>query len=113
MIMIGVFHAVEGLIAIFRDTYYLVTSSGLLLTADYTAWGWIHLLLGLVVAAAGFAVMRGLMWGRIVGIALASLSALVNLAFLAAYPLWSVLMIALNFLVIFALTVHGSEVREG
>lgn len=113
MILIGAFQAIEGLVAIFRDVYFLVTSSGLLLTIDYTAWGWVHLIIGLLIAASGFAVMRGLLWGRMVGVILASLSALANLAFLSAYPLWSTLMIALNVVVIFALTVHGSEVREG
>jgi hypothetical protein len=112
MILIGVFQAIEGLVAIFRDVYFLVTSSGLLLTIDYTAWGWMHLIIGLLIAASGFAVMRGLVWGRVVGVILASLSALANLAFLSAYPLWSALMIALNVAVIFALTVHGSEVGE-
>lgn len=112
MILIGAFQAIEGLVAIFRDVYFLVTSSGLLLTIDYTAWGWLHLIIGLLIAASGLAVLRGLMWGRVVGVILASLSALANLAFLSAYPLWSALMIALNVLVIFALTVHGSEVSE-
>lgn len=112
MILIGAFQAIAGLVALFRDTYYLVTSSGLLLSVDYTTWGWVHLVLGAVLIAGGLAVMRGLVWGRVLGVVLAALSALANLAFLAAYPLWSVLVIALDVLVIFALTVHGSDIRE-
>lgn len=112
MILIGAFQVVAGLIALFRNTYYLVTSSGLLMSVNYTAWGWVHLILGLILAAGGFAVMSGLMWGRVIGIIFASLSALANLGFLAAYPVWSVLMIALDVVVIFALTVHGAEVKD-
>lgn len=111
MIIIGGFQAIAGLAALFRDAYYLVTSSGLLVSVDYTAWGWVHLILSLILVAAGFAVMRGAVWGRVIGVILAALSALVNLAFLAAYPLWSALVIAMDIIVIFALTVHGSEVR--
>lgn len=112
MILIGAFQVIAGLVALFRDTYYLVTSSGLLVSVDYTTWGWVHLILGLVIAAAGLAVMRGALWGRIIGIVLACLSALANLAFLAASPVWSLLVIAMDVLVIFALAVHGSEVRH-
>lgn len=112
MILVGAFQAIAGLVALFRDTYYLVTSSGLLVTVNYTTWGWVHLILGLIIAAGGLAVMRGAVWGRVVGVVLASISALANLAFLSAYPVWSILMIALDVIVIFALTVHGSEVKK-
>jgi hypothetical protein len=112
MILVGTFQAIAGLVALFRSTYYLVTSNGLLVTVDYTTWGWVHLIVGLIIAGGGVAVMTGAVWGRILGVLLASLSALVNLAFLSAYPVWSLLMIALDVVVIFALTVHGSEVKK-
>jgi hypothetical protein len=110
MILIGTFQGIAGLVAIFRDEYYLVTNSGLVITADYTRWGWTHLILGVLVALAGLAVMRGAFWARVVAVVLAGLSALANLLFLGAYPLWSLLVIAMDILVIFALVVHGSEI---
>jgi hypothetical protein len=112
MIMLGSFQAIEGLVAIFDDTYYLVTHNGLLVSADYTVWGWTHLAIGVLMVVAGFAVMRGQMWARAVGVVLAVISALVNLAFLAAYPIWSTIIIALDVVVIYAIVVHGSEAKQ-
>jgi hypothetical protein len=112
MLLLGGFHAMEGLVAVLKDDYYLVTRNGLVLTLDYTTWGWIHLILGVVAAAAGIAVFLGQMWARVVGVIVAVLSALANLAFLPAYPIWSVIIIATDVLVIYALTVHGREVRS-
>ncbi len=112
MMLVGVFQAIDGLVALFRDTYYVVGSSRLVISVNYTAWGWIHLLLGVLVAVAGFAVLRGALWARIIGVALASLSALANLLFLAAYPVWSIIVIALDIVVIFALIVHGGELKD-
>ena len=111
MIMLGVFEAIEGLVAIFNDEYFLVPGSDLVVSVDYTTWGWVHLLLGIVVIAAGLGVMVGQMWARVVGIILAVLSAVVNIAFLAAYPVWSTIVITLDVLVIYALTVHGRETK--
>jgi len=112
MALLGTFHVIQGLVALLDDQYFLVTESGLVVSADYTAWGWTHLILGLIVAGAGFALFAGHMWARIVGVIVALASAVVNLAFLAAFPLWSSLMILLDVLVIWAITVHGSEVKQ-
>ena len=83
-----------------------------MVNVNYTTWGWVHLLGGIIVAAAGFCVFTGQIWARTVGVILALLSAIVNVGFLAAYPVWSLMMIALDVVVILALTVHGSEMRE-
>ena len=111
MIMLGIFHAFQGLIALFQDNYYLVGKSGLTIHMDFTAWGWTHLILGLVVVGAGVGLLSGQMWARIVGVGVALLSSVVNIAFLSAYPIWSTMMIAFDVLVIWALTVHGSEMK--
>jgi hypothetical protein len=111
MMMLGTFHAIQGLVALFNDEYYLVSSSGLVVSLDYTAWGWIHLIGGAVLVAAGLGVFGGQVWARTVGVIAAVLSAIVNVAFLAAYPVWSLMMIALDVVLILALTVHGSEVK--
>lgn len=111
MVMLGTFHIVQGLVAVFNDTYFVVGKSGLVVHADYTAWGWTHVVLGAIVVAAGVGVFAGQMWARVVGVLIALLSALVNVAFLAAQPLWSLTMIALDVVVILALTVHGSDIK--
>jgi hypothetical protein len=112
MLMMGSFQIIEGIVALFRDEYYLVTRSGLLFTFDFTVWGWIHLILGIAAVAAGFGVLAGAMWARVIGIIIAVLSALANIAFLSAYPVWSVIIIATDVLVIYALTVHGAETKN-
>ncbi|BFU43217.1 hypothetical protein [Krasilnikovia sp. MM14-A1004] len=112
MLMLGGFQVMEGLVAIFRDEYYLVTRNGLVLTMDYTAWGWTHLVIGLVAIAAGLGVLMGQMWARVTGIVIAVVSALANLAFLPAYPVWSSIVIAVDVLVIYALAVHGRELKN-
>jgi hypothetical protein len=112
MIILGVLHAIEGLVALFNDTYYLVGRHGLTVQVDYTAWGWTHLVLGVLVAAAGIALFTGRAWARVVGVILAALSALVNIGFLAAYPVWSAILVAIDVLVIWAITVHGGEMRN-
>ena len=109
MIMVGSFQAVEGLVALFDDGFYQVTESGLVVNVDYTVWGWTHLLLGALLIICGVGVVAGNIVARAVAVLLAGLSALVHLAFLPAYPVWSLLVIAFDVLVIWALTVHGDE----
>lgn len=111
MLLLGAFHAFQGLLALFDAEYFLVKSSGLAVSVDYTTWGWVHLIAGIVVALAGGGLMTGRLWARAVGVYVAMLSALFNVAFLAAYPVWSVMMIAVDILVIWAITVHGREMK--
>jgi hypothetical protein len=112
MIMVGIFGAIEGLAALFKEQYFLVAKNGLLVTVNFTAWGWTHLILGIVIACAGFGVLAGQTWARVVGIILAVVSATVNLAFLSAYPVWSTIVIALDVIVIYALAAHGRELQN-
>ena len=111
MIIVGVFHAAAGLAGIIENEFYVVTPN-YLYSFDATSWGWIHLLLGILVAAAGFAVFAGRLWARAVGIVLATLSAIANFLFLPYYPIWSVLIIALDVVVIWALAFHGGELAD-
>ena len=112
MIILGTFHLFEGLVAIFKDTIYLVGKSGLVVSIDYSVWGWVHLITGAILIAAGLGVLRGQLWARALGVFMALLSAVVNFGFLPAYPVWSALMIAVDLIVIWALTVHGDELRN-
>lgn len=99
-----------GLVAIFKDNYYVVTQNQLLVF-DFTTWGWAYLAIGILIFCAGLAVMAGRTWGMVIGTILAVISILSNLAFMSAYPLWSIVAIVIDLLVIYALTMHGSEVR--
>ncbi|MDN5750087.1 MAG: hypothetical protein L0H64_16500 [Pseudonocardia sp.] len=102
MIMTGVFNAIEGLVALFQNEVYLATPR-YVFAFDLTTWGWIHLLLGIAVMAAGFGVLSGRIWGRVVGIAVTALCMLANFLFVPYYPVWSLLLIALNVFIIWAL----------
>lgn len=112
MLLVGSFHIIQGLVAVFEDEYFLVSTSGLAVSVDFTTWGWTHIIGGIVLVLAGIAVFSGQVWARSVGVVLAMLSAILNIAFLAAYPIWSVTMIAVDILVIWALTVHGAELKK-
>ena len=111
MIMAGGFQAIAGLVALFEDEFYVATRN-YLLQFDATSWGWIHLLLGLLVLFAGFAVLSGRTWGRVVGIILAVLSALSNFAFIPYYPFWAMAIIALDVFIIWALAAHGRDITR-
>ena len=112
MVMLGTFHAIQGLVALFNDEYFLVGKSGLTLSLDFTTWGWIHIIGGIIIAGAGIGLFAGKMWARMVGVILAMVSAVVNVSFLAAYPIWSAMMIVVDVLVIWAITVHGGELKD-
>jgi hypothetical protein len=111
MILAGSFQAIEGLVAIFDDGFYHVTENGLVVNVDYSVWGWTHLLLGALLIICGIGVLAGNIVARVVAILLAGLSALVNLVFLEAYPIWGILIITVDVLVIYSLVVHGRELR--
>jgi hypothetical protein len=111
MIMVGVFQALQGLIAIFENEFYVATRN-YLFQFDATTWGWIHLLIGLLVAFAGWGLLSGKTWARVVGITLAVLSAIANFLFIPYYPFWALLIITLDIFVIWAIAVHGGELRD-
>jgi hypothetical protein len=106
MIMIGVYQTIIGVAALLDDQFYVVTPA-YAYRVDVTTWGWLHLFLGIFVAVAGWAVIAGSTWGRVVGIAMALLSAIANFFFIPYYPFWSLLIIALDVFVIWALCVYG------
>ena len=111
MILVGVFQGLAGLVALVNDNFYLATRE-YLFQLDVTTWGWIHLILGIVVALAGVGLLTGRSWARVVGITLAVLSAIANFTFIPHYPFWALLVIALDVFVIWALVAHGGELRD-
>src|SRR5215203_5570450 len=111
MIMAGVFQALAGLVAIFQNEFYVATRN-YLFQFDATSWGWIHLVIGLLVAFAGWGLLSGRTWARAAAIALAVLSAISNFLFIPYYPFWSLLIITLDIFVIWAIAAHGGDLRE-
>ena len=111
MIMVGIFQAIQGIVAIFENEFYVATRN-YTFQFDATTWGWIHLILGLVVAFAGWGLLSGRTWARLVAITLAALSATANFLFIPYYPFWSLLLITLDIFVIWAVCAHGGDLRE-
>jgi len=112
LMTIGIFAAIQGLVALIGpSSYYVVTDGGLWLL-DVTGWGWWNLILGLLLVGVGAALLAGQTWARVVAIILVILNAVSALLLIPAQPWWSLIVIALDVLVIYALIVHGREVRE-
>lgn len=112
MILAGIFDIIWGITALVRDEVFIVGTRGVVLNIDITAWGWIKLILGVVMVIAGFLLFAGKVWACILAVGVAMLSAVANLLAIGAYPVWSVIVIALDVMVIYAITVHGHELRE-
>lgn len=108
MIILGAFHAYMGFVALVQGEFY-VTVPDYVLELDTTTWGWIHLVAGVIVVLAGFGVLAGQAWARGVGIAVAAVSMMINFAFIPYYPIWSLLLLALDVCVIWALADHGHD----
>ncbi|GAB2984256.1 hypothetical protein LWP59_18035 [Amycolatopsis acidiphila] len=111
LILLGLFHAVQGVVAVYDRGYYLVRPSGLVVAVDYSVWGWVHIGLGVVAVLAGIGVLTGNAAARVAAIVIAGVSAVVNLGFVAAYPVWSMVVIALDVIVIYAIVAHGRDLR--
>ena len=105
MLIVGILQALDGIAALVNDKVY-VTTPNYIYAFDLTGWGWIHLLLGVLVAVVGVAIMQGQTWGRWVGIGLVGLSLIANFLFIPYYPIWSLVIIALEVAVIAALATH-------
>lgn len=106
MIMIGLFQAFQGLAAIINDEFFVVLPN-YAFALDVSTWGWIHLILGILVAVAGFYLFTGSAVAGAVAITLAVLSAIANFFFIPYYPFWSLLMIALAVYVIWSVSRAG------
>jgi hypothetical protein len=111
LVLLGSFQAINGLVALFNESYFVAPRQDLVVTVSYDTWGWVHLVLGLIALATGIGLMRGAIWARVTGVIIAMLSAIVNLAFIAAFPVWAILMISLDVIVIYAITTHGGELN--
>jgi len=113
MVMLGFWHAIAGLSAILKKSVYTPggeLGDGYFLKFDVSTWGWIHLILGILILLAGFGLLGGAVWARTIGVILAIISAIAAFAWLPYYPGWAILIVALAVAVVWALTTHGRDV---
>jgi hypothetical protein len=110
MIINGIFGGLQGLSALLRDQTYFVVGENGLLTFNYTAWGWIHLVLGIVLIVVGIFLLRGAGWARILAVIIVGIHMIAQFGFISSYPVWGIIMIALDALILYALLVHGREI---
>jgi len=106
----GIFGIIGGLTAVYKSTFY--TANAVFVFSDLNTWGWIIFGLGTAALVSGLAVLSGSEFARWLGVTVASLGALGQLLFSQAYPLWSLIILSLNFLVIYGLVAHGGHERE-
>jgi hypothetical protein len=109
MVVVGVFGVIEGLFALLTPTYYL-TGNGVVVAVGLGTWAWIHLIVGAIVALTGTGLLSGDQpWARPVAMVIVGLSVLVQLVWLPAAPLWSILVIALDITILVALAGASSS----
>ena len=109
LIISGALGIIEGLAALLKDEDYFAVSENLLLTFNYTAWGWIHLIFGIILVLVGASLLKGAAWARVLGVIFVSLNLIAQFSFLPAYPVWATVAIAIDILILYALLVHGRE----
>ncbi len=115
MIVMGSLDFFAGLVAIINDRYYTVTRDQMVLIHDVSHWGWVTLLWGIIIVLAGFGLLAGSGWARWFAIVVGVITFFTNLGFVgnSAYPLWTLTVLILNGVVLYALMVHWSDASEG
>src|SRR5262249_35797761 len=108
MILNGLLQLFQGIALIAKDQIFVATGN-YVYKFDTTAWGWIHLALGVIVAIVGYMVLTGATWARWVGIVLVTLQAIANFFYLPYYPLWGIIIVAIDVFVIWALAVAPKQ----
>jgi hypothetical protein len=111
LMIVGSFGIIVGIVGIAKEEFYVIGEKWVF-TFNVTTWGWIHLILGIVVLLAGIGILSGNVLARTVGVIVAAISAIVNFMWLPYYPVWSVTVIAIDVAIIWALTAHGRDITE-
>lgn len=111
MVVAGFLQAIAGLVALFKPALY-VTTENHLLVLDFNQWGWVHLIYGIILIVGSASLYAGRLWARVLAITLAAISALLNFAFIWAYPLWSIMIIIMDILVIYGVAMYGGRQEE-
>jgi hypothetical protein len=115
IIIVGGMDALQGFVAIIKDEYVVATPKGIALV-DVTGWGWITLIWGGLLIVAGLGLLSGAGWARWLAIIGVGINAIQQVAFMAnypqAYPIWNLMIVALNIIVLYALTARWGGYRE-
>jgi hypothetical protein len=111
MVVSGALNLIQGLTALFRDEAYWVTLGGSVITFNITTWGWIHLVFGILLIVVGFLLMKGSTFARVLGIVLVALNLIAQFSWTTLYPFWSLILVTVDILVIYALVIHGRELK--
>jgi len=111
--VVGSINIIQGLVALVQDDYFLVQSGDDLLVFDFQVWGWVLLVWGCAQVASAVGLNMGAGWARVLAIGIACIGIVIQMLFLAAYPIWSAIIIAMDVVVLYALTARWAEAREG
>lgn len=111
LFLTGIFHIIVGLVALFKETIY-ISSTNVTWILNYNQWGWTHIIGGAFILLAASSLMQGGLFGRSFAVIMALLSAIANMTFIPIYPIFSLLIITIDILVIWAATVHGKELSN-
>jgi hypothetical protein len=111
MIIGGALWALQGLIAIIKGDLVIFGDEAALFL-NVTGWGWVHMILGLLLLLSGFLVMSGNLFGRTMAVILATLSIIVNFIWLPVYPVWAIVVIVIDVFILYAVIVHGKEMKN-
>ena len=109
--IMGIFHMIAGFVALFQEDVYAITPN-YVWVFDYSQWGWIHIFGGLLAFIAAGSLLKGNVFGRVVAVLVTMASVIANMAFVPIYPIWSIMMVVLGILVIWAVVVHGKDLKD-
>jgi hypothetical protein len=112
MVINGSIVAIQGLAGILRDESFFTTAGGEVLVLDYTSWGWIHLIFGVLLAVVGVLLFKGSLVATALAIVLVALNLVSQFAWIGVYPWWSLIVILLDIFILYALIVHGGEMAD-
>lgn len=110
MVMLGILQILVGIAAVAKDDFWVAGDQGMLVLS-VQQWGWVQLIVGTLIVIAGFSAFVGRFFGRLVGIVLAMMVAISNLTYVNLTPIWSLIVIFMSIMVIYALVVHGDEAK--
>jgi hypothetical protein len=105
----GIWWFMAGLVALFNQEFYVVGRE-YIFQFDVSTWGWIHLIVGIVLVAASVGLYSGAVWARATGVIMASIAMILAFAWLPWYPLWALLFVAVSVAVVWSLTTHGRDI---
>lgn len=112
VLIAGLFSVLQGIVAVFAPDPYYVVANGSLFILDISGWGWWNMIIGVLAVLTAGGLFAGQTWARIIAVILAVLSAIGQLFLIPAQPWWSAILIAIDVLVIYAVTAHGGQVKE-